>query len=584
MSLDKKYSKIDRKQNGVFYTPEFLAQYLAIKIKSYAKLNNIKSIIDPACGDSVLLRSLINEIEENHLEYLPEIIGIDKDYNAIRESMLKFKENSLRKFSAQFFEKDSLFPNSPTNSKKGWGEFRNKLNYSSGFDIVLSNPPWGADLNGYDPLILRKNFTLAKGQFDIYNLFIEVILENLNNNGIYGLILPDSVFNQEHANLRCLLTSKTSIHLIARLGEKIFPGINRACVVIIGRKGIPKNDHKVNCFKLSPHYKRSVLSNELTLLDAEKKLGHTVLQSRFLENSGYIFDIDLKDEDKNIFKKIDSNSVPLKIWVTNSRGVELSKKGKVCKCPKCNKWMPYPKTSIKKCPNCNEEFNVSSACKEKIILNHNRVGNSKFKAGQDLYRYTSFSKSWINTTKDGINYKSLDLYEGKKILVRKTGVGITASLDYENSITNQVVYILKLRDSCKNKVTLEFILAVLNSRVMTYYLIKKFGENEWKSHPYLTQRMLINLPFPDLDFSLKETKEIVNQITEIVKAETKNSNSKNISRSNDLHIEKSVAKLFKLSFKEYEIIFGALKSSQQLIPINRLLNCEPQDIFELNGV
>ena len=584
MSLDKNYSRVDRKRNGVFYTPEFLAQYLAIKIKSYVEINNFKSIIDPACGDSILLRSFVKEIDKDHLEYLPKIIGVDKDNNAVRESILKFNENFLKKFPAKFFEKDGLFPGSPTNSKNGWSKFRDKLNCSNGFDIALSNPPWGADLNGYDSLVLSKNFTLAKGQFDIYNLFVEVILENLNNNGIYGLILPDSVFSQEQTGLRYLLAKKTSIHLIARLGEKIFPGINRACVIIIGKKGVPKNDHKVNCFKLSPDYKRSVLSNDLTLLDAEKKLAHKVLQKRFLENSGYVFDIDLKDEDKNIFKKIEYNSVPLKTWVTNSRGVELSKKGMVCKCPSCNKWMPYPKSSIKRCSNCGKEFNVSSACKEKIILNHNGVGNFKFKAGQDLYRYTSFSKSWINTTKDGINYKSLDLYEGKKILVRKTGVGITASLDYENSITNQVVYILKLRDACKNKITLEFILAVLNSRVMTYYLIKKFGENEWKSHPYLTQRMLINLPFPDLDFSSKETNKIINQITEIVKTETKNSNSKNISKDNDLYIEKSVAKLFDLSFTEYEIIFDALKSSQQLIPINRLLNCEPQDIFELNGV
>jgi hypothetical protein len=580
MSLDKNYSRVDRKRNGVFYTPDFLAQYLAIKIKSYVEINNIKSIIDPACGDSILLRSFVKEIDKDNLECSPTIIGVDKDNNAISESTLKFNENFLKKFSARFFEKDGLFPGSPTNSKNGWSKFRDKLNCSSGFDIALSNPPWGADLNGYDPLVLSKNFTLAKGQFDIYNLFLEVILENLKNNGLYGLILPDSVFSQEQANLRYLLAQKTSIHLIARLGEKIFPGINRACVVIIGSKGPPKNDHKVNCFKLGPDYKKSVLSNDLTLIEAEKKLAHRVLQKRFLENSGYVFDIDLKNEDKDIFKKIEFNSVPLKTWVTNSRGVELSKKGIVCKCPSCNKWMPNPKSSIKKCSNCGNEFNVSSAQKEKIILNHNGVCNFKFKAGQDLYRYTSFSKSWINTTKDGINYKSLDLYEGKKILVRKTGVGITASLDYENSITNQVVYILKLRDACKNKITLEFILAVLNSRVMTYYLIKKFGENEWKSHPYLTQRMLINLPFPDLDLSSKETTKIINQITEIVKTETKNSINKNISKDNDLYIEKLVAKLFELSITEYEVIFDALKSSQQLIPINRLLNCEPQDIFE----
>jgi tryptophan synthase alpha subunit len=64
---------------------------------------------------------------------------------------------------------------------------------------------------------------LAKGQFDVFDLFTEVILKNLNENGVYGLILPDSVFSQEQARFRCLLSKNTTIDLIARLGEKYFP-------------------------------------------------------------------------------------------------------------------------------------------------------------------------------------------------------------------------------------------------------------------------------------------------------------------------------------------------------------------------
>ena len=107
-----------------------------------------------------------------------------------------------------------------------------------------------------------------------------------------------------------------------------------------------------------------------------------------------------------------------------------------------------------------------------------------------MFRYTSTTKSWINTLKDGINYKNLDIYTGDKILVRKTGVGITASIDSDNSVTTQVVYILKLKPSFEKKLSLEFVLAVLNSRAMTYYLIKKFGENDYRKE-VLTLRINI---------------------------------------------------------------------------------------------
>lgn len=152
----------------------------------------------------------------------------------------------------------------------------------------------------------------------------------------------------------------------------------------------------------------------------------------------------------------------------------------MCQCTKCKHWMPYPKAKQPKCSSCKTALNLERVTKEKIILNHNGVGNIKLKVGEDLFRFTSVSKSWINTLKDGINYKDLNIYNGDKILVRKTGVGITASLDYENAITNQVVYILKLKPAFEKKVSLEFVLSVLNSRAMTYYLIKSMEKTNGK--------------------------------------------------------------------------------------------------------
>jgi hypothetical protein len=567
MSPVEFYTKEERKENGVFYTPSFLAEYLAKKVVKYFGNRKIATAIDPACGDSILLRSFANELLSKN-KALPKIFGVDKDINAIVSSTSKFADRSLMKFTANFIHTDGLFPVKGKNSIEGWSELRKDVKSKNGFDLAISNPPWGAELNGYDPLTLNFNFALAKGQFDVFDLFVEVILNNLNENGIYGLILPDSVFSQEQERFRCLLAKNTTIHLIARLGEKIFPEINRACVIIVGTKAKAKSNHQVDCFRLSSNFKKRVISNELSLEEVEKELLHKVPQSRFLDNDNCVFDIDLKTVEQKTYDKIQVNSLSLKTYVNNTRGAEISKKGVVCQCPNCKHWMPYPKSKQPKCNNCNVALSIETITKEKIILNHNGVGNLKLKVGEDLFRFTSLSKSWINTLKEGINYKDLSIYNGDKILVRKTGVGITASLDYENSVTNQVVYILKLKPAFEKKLSLEFVLAVLNSRALTYYLIKKFGENEWKSHPYLTQTMLVNLPFPKIDFN---------------SAEISHSEEKNISKANDLFIERVVAHIFKLNQTDYKAIFETLSSSEQLIPIRRLLNCSTKEIFQLNG-
>jgi len=571
MSLVELYSREKRKENGVFYTPDFLSNYLSKKVIQYHSIKeDICSILDPACGDSMLLRSFAEQIKTN---YIAKFIGLDTDINAINNSIIKFSETDFQNFNYSFIKCDGLFPDPELNSKDGWNKLKENLEIKNGFDIALSNPPWGADLSNYTSQILNSNFKLSKGQFDIYNLFIEVILNNLNDNGTYGLIVPDSVFSQEQSSLRCLLSKNTTINFIARLGEKIFPEINRACVVIIGKNKMPKKNHKVDCFRLSTANKKRVISNEVSLLDIDNELSHKVLQSRFSENENYVFDIDLRADSRETFDKIHQVSLKLKTFVNNTRGAEISKKGIVWQCQKCKNWTPEPRSKEPKCKKCNTPF-IEDTIKEKIILNHNGVGNIKIKVGEDLYRYTSKSKSWINTQKEGVNYKNLTIYQGKKILVRKTGIGITASIDYEDSITNQVVYILKLNPKYKSKITLEFILAVLNSRLMTYYLIKKYGENEWKSHPYLTQNMLVNLPFPKIDFECKKT------LSTIIENEVINSNNKNISKESDLFIEKSIADFFGLNNNDYENIFETLHSSDQLIPIKRLLECDTKEIFQ----
>lgn len=583
MKIVEFYTKEERKVNGVFYTPSFLAEYLARKVVNYYGEREIRNVIDPACGDSILLRTFANELLSK-TKPLSKIIGVDKDLNAINSSTLKFADKSFKKIATQFIQTDGLFPVKGKNSVEGWATLMKELKIKNGFDIAFSNPPWGSDLNSYDPLTLSFNFSLAKGQFDIFNLFVESILQNLNKNGVYGLILPDSVFSQEQERFRSLLSSKTTIYLIARLGEKIFPEINRACVIIVGRKGKAKNNHQVDCFRLPSNFKNRVIANEVSLEEVEKQLLHKVPQSRFYQNDNFIFDIDLRMDEKKIFDKIKNNSFPFQQFVKNTRGAEISKKGIVCQCPNCKNWMPFPKAKEPKCSKCRTALNLEIVIKEKIIHNNDGIGNVKLKVGEDLHRFTSFSKSWIYTLKEGVNYKDSSIYNGDKILVRKTGVGITASLDYDNSITNQVVYILKLKPAYEKKLSLEFVLAVLNSRAMTYYLIKKFGENEWKSHPYLTQTMLVNLPFPNIDFTSLDVINLISRITQLLRNEVTHSKEKNISKANDLFIERVVAQLFKLNQTDYETIFKTLHSSEQLIPIKRLLNCNAKEIFSVYGL
>ena len=119
----------------------------------------------------------------------------------------------------------------------------------------------------------------------------------------------------------------------------------------------------------------------------------------------------------------------------------------------------------------------------------------------------------------GIDYKSPHLYQGEKLLVRKTGRGIYSTIDRTGAYTNQVVYIFKLRNALPEQhgpLRLSYMLGVLNSRMMLYRYYKKLGDIEWKSFPYMTQKTIMELPVRRIDFNDTRQAYFHNRIADIV--------------------------------------------------------------------
>ena len=61
-------------------------------------------------------------------------------------------------------------------------------------------------------------------------------------------------------------------------------------------------------------------------------------------------------------------------------------------------------------------------------------------AGEDVRRYCATPSRVIRVDVRGIAYKDPAIYKGPKLLVRKTGIGISAAVDRTDSFTTQVVF------------------------------------------------------------------------------------------------------------------------------------------------
>lgn len=467
------------KKYGVVYTPDRLADFTAELLHREAKIDDyeIKYILDPACGECALLRAA-KKIFDQNVAYA----GIDVDKEAI--------DIMGGSFDIQY--NDTILPR---NVKKKTGEYwKAKL---PAISAVIANPPWSSEKIYDREALSDAGFGLIKGQYDSYVLFIELAYSIVEDDGYFAFIIPDSLFDAQNENLRRFLTENTQIRVIARLGEKIFEEVSRATTVIVCKKRKPGNDTKTKCFRLSTNERKVFLATEKSLISFYEKENHEVSQNRFLTNAACNFDVDTRTDEEKLLLKIKKKSIDWDQTFVFGRGVEISKAGKIVYCPSCHYAQGYKKSQLqsgtKVCTNCGQTIPVTEKEVQNVVKKAQTPGSVQIFVGENVRRYTLDGECYIQPNIEGINYKNRMLYTPPKLLIRKTGLGIYAAIDYSGSMTTQTVYILKEKNQ-GSEIPLEYYLALLNSRVVYYFYLKTYGENEWKSHPYFTKQIIYSLP------------------------------------------------------------------------------------------
>lgn len=531
------------KEYGVFYTPTALAEFTASLIEDFSseEVKN-KKILDPSSGEGALLKAAKKQFGSSN-----EFLGIDVDEEAVKKTYDEFSTLC----------NDTLLPKGNKDKTMFfWEKTFGKL------DLIISNPPWSTE-RIYDKYsLINAGFSLVDGQYDSYVLFIELSLQLLKEDGIMAFIIPDSLFESQNEKLRQLLTEETQILLLARLGEKIFDNVNRATTILICKKKLPTDDSITKCFRLTSDDRKLFLKGEKTLREAYEEEVHEVKQSRFKENSSYNFNIDTRENEETLISKISENCFSWDEEFIFGRGVEISKKGRVIFCNHCGLAQGISRkqelAGEKICNFCKQNISVKDSVKDNIITDSAKNDTIPIIVGEDVNRFTLKTENHIKVNVPGINYKDSNLYKGDKLLIRKTGLGIYASIDYLNSYTNQTVYTLKSHE--KSTTPLEYTLALMNSRVVYYFYLKTYGEVEWKSHPYLTKKIIYSLPLKRY-----EGMNIDLEIVKIVKNITKN-----YSRKDDIYLEKLIMDKYGLQKKEREIIIKEINNLPNLESINNL--------------
>jgi hypothetical protein len=114
-----------------------------------------------------------------------------------------------------------------------------------GFDLFVGNPPYVRIqvLNQAAPeqaAWFKEHYAAAKGNYEIYVVFVERSLQLLAPRGQLALILPHKFFNAQYGEpLRKLLAAGRHLRHVVHFGDQqIFPGAtNYVCLLFLAKAG-----------------------------------------------------------------------------------------------------------------------------------------------------------------------------------------------------------------------------------------------------------------------------------------------------------------------------------------------------------
>ncbi len=209
----------------------------------------------------------------------------------------------------QFFHWHLVFPavfhlpvngEQPDNEQTGW---------SGGFDVVLGNPPYifGENLHQEVKQLFSAIFSLARGQYDTYWLFIEESLKLVNSKGRCALVVPDTLLARDETRYVRELLLQEGLERLYYCGTAF--KANVSTIIFAVAKGSTA---------------REVLCEEID--GATKQAPYTCSKERFLSDPKHRFLMHLSDEEASMLARVERACTPLQNLVKISRGEELGKK------------------------------------------------------------------------------------------------------------------------------------------------------------------------------------------------------------------------------------------------------------------
>ena len=321
-----------------------------------------------------------------------------------------------------------------------------------GFDAVIGNPPY-VDVKGLpeiDVQYIFSKYTTANNRINLFATFIEKSLATCNSSGFrFSMIIPTALLTQDsYCALRRLMIDRYQVTNVVRLPNESFgaaAGNVKVDTVIIVIEQKSKKEILTELIGYEGYERIKKID------PTEAHVFTSIKQSIWGKTNDCVWSINTNEIETDILSKCGKNTLPLEECVDVSLGLT-----------------PYDKYKGHTPAQIEDRVFHSATQKDKTF--------KKLLAGNDVMRYNVAwnGKEWISYGTWLGASREEKFFTQKRILVKQiidwTTKRIWASITDEELYNAQNAFNLLAKPGWR----LEYLLGLINSRLMTFYHRKKF--------------------------------------------------------------------------------------------------------------
>lgn len=318
--------------------------------------------------------------------------------------------------------------------------FSDAFSLKGGFDIVMGNPPYNAELTITERKFFKDRFeSVSSGRQDTCAIFVERAKQISNARGNLSYILPYRLFSRKrnHGQFQIWMLNHYALANVIYLGSEVGFSANDEFMIVLANSTQPKQ----STIRVASKPSMQALANNN--IDFE-----TINQSVYIDSQE--INLSLLNYDKDFLNKIKIDTLPLEDICNVRDGI-----------------VPYIREKLVSTKKIDSRYVKFAGIAGKYNLERYHFSCEPLWLCYDINEAKKYIKDDVELRK--VQLREKNIFLSRKIITSQNSAVLKGTIDESQIFVSNSIHSTYLKEETKDEYYLEYILGLINSKLINYY-------------------------------------------------------------------------------------------------------------------